>query len=211
MEYNINACFLSYRHTNDRLAHRYVLAFYEQLCKHLHWLLPNASVFFDENGLKVGDNFSEEIAFELCRSACMIIFYSPLHFDISHPYCALEYHAMLDLERQRSKIALEQLRGKGLVFPVIFRGRNYLPAEIRDSRQFVSFDDVYVEKDFRKTDCQRRIQLLAEQIFDRYRVLLEAGAFVSHNCRDFLLPTKDSITAWLKEVAAIKAYPMPGR
>src|SRR5687768_8383076 len=109
---HINACFVSYRHTNDSDAHSYVKAFVRQLRKHLKWWLPNSPVFFDEDGLKVGDHFSEELAFQLCRSASMVMFFSPLHFDILHPYCALEYQAMLCLEEQRLGQAAPDLRNK---------------------------------------------------------------------------------------------------
>jgi hypothetical protein len=70
----INACFISYRHTDDPDAHAFVKSFVRQLRKQLRWWLPNASVYFDDQGLKVGDQFNEELAYQLCRSACMVIF-----------------------------------------------------------------------------------------------------------------------------------------
>jgi hypothetical protein len=51
--------------------------------------------------LKIGDQCNEELAFQPRQSACMIMFFTPLHFDIQHPCYAFEYQAMLELERQR--------------------------------------------------------------------------------------------------------------
>ncbi|WP_234683515.1 toll/interleukin-1 receptor domain-containing protein [Bradyrhizobium monzae] len=208
---DINACFVSYRHTKDPDAHVFVKAFVRQLKRQLMWLLPNAPIFFDEEGLKVGDSFNAELAYQLCRSACMVMFFSPLHFDLRHPYCALEYRAMLRLEKQRLGAAVVDLRNKGLIFPVVFRGVECLPSEIVSTRHYENFNHVVCESDFKKRDCQARIKELANQIYLRYVALNNAGVFANMNCRQFSFEDEVEISAWLTQVSQIRSFDMPLR
>jgi hypothetical protein len=206
---NVNACFVSYRHTDDPDAHAFVTAFVRQLKKQLKWMLPNSQIYFDEKALKVGDQYNQELAFQLCRSACMVMFFSPLHFDVQHPYCALEYQAMLDLERQRLGAAEADLRNKGLIFPVVFRGPDCLPPEITGSRHYENFDNVVCESDFEQRECQARIKDMANQIYRRYVALSNAGVFDRANCNQFRFPDKTAIGNWLAQVSQIRSYEMP--
>jgi hypothetical protein len=207
---NVNACFVSYRHTDDPDAHAFVKAFVRQLKKQLKWLLPNAPIFFDEEGVKVGDRYNDELAFQLCRSACMVMFFSPLHFDVLHPYCALEYRAMLSLEQQRLGAALTDLRNKGLILPVVFRGLDCLPPEISGARDYENFDHIVVESDFEDRDCQKRLMEIARQIYVRYVAQSNAGVFATTNCDQFRFPKKVEIEAWLMQVSQIRSFSMPG-
>jgi len=207
---DINACFISYRHTNDAQAHTFVQAFVVQLKKQLSWLLPGIPVFFDEDGLKVGDQFNNELALQLCQSACMVMFFSPLHFDMHHPYCALEYQAMLRLEKQRLGKAIDDLRNKGLILPVVFRGLSYLPTEISNARQYENFDHIVVASDFARRHCQIQIKKIANQIFLRYKVQSDAGVFNDINCRHFNFPDKVEIEECLIEVSQLRSFRMPG-
>jgi hypothetical protein len=207
---DINACFISYRHTDDPDAHAFVKAFVRQLKRQLKWWLPSAPVFFDEDGLKVGDQYNEELAYQLCRSACMVMFFSPLHFDVLHPYCALEYQAMLRLEEQRLGPPVRDLRNKGLIFPVVFRGLECLPQEISSSRNYENFDHIVVESDFEDRDCQRRLKAIAQQIYLRYVALSNAGVFNTTDCQQFRFPDKVEIWGWLIQVSQIRFFSMPG-
>lgn len=205
----INACFVSYRHTNKD-SQKYVQAFVKQFKKQLGLLLPNAPVFFDEEGLKVGDLYNEELAGELCRSACMVMFFLPLHFDINHPYCAKEYHAMLDLERQRLDDGAVDLRNKGLIFPVVYRGLEDLPDEIKNRRNYLNFEHLIDEREFLCRACNRELKALALQVAARYRALIEANLLQSEPCENFRFPDFEAIRPWLENISPIKAFSMPG-
>lgn len=203
-----NACFISYRRTGPD-SQQFVKAFVRQLRKQLNLWLPNARVYFDEEGLKVGDQYNEELAYELCRSACMVMFFLPLHFDTSHPYCAMEYKAMLDLERTRLGQGVADLRGKGLIFPVVYRGLKDLPAEITDSRNYENFEHLVRETDFQRRECQARLRLLSEQIYERFRALTNARLIKPDDCRTFRFPDASAVRGWLEGVSPIQ-FPMPG-
>lgn len=64
----IYSCFVSYRHTGDAGADKFVRAFVDQLKKQIALFLPKIPIFFDEDGLKVGDQYNEELAYSLCRA-----------------------------------------------------------------------------------------------------------------------------------------------
>ena len=140
----------------------------------------------------------------------MVMFFSPLHFDVRHPYCALEYRAMLRLEEQRLGATVVDLRNKGLIFPVVFRGLDCLPSEIIGTRQYENFDHIVCESDFKKRDCQARIKELANQIYLRYVALSNAGVFDNMNCHQFRFPDKVEISGWLTQVSQIRSFGMPG-
>lgn len=210
----INACFISYRHPGDKGADKYVQVFVEKLRKELRFLYPQAEIFFDEDRLGIGDFFNTKLAHAICCSACMVIFYSPCYFDPQHPYCAMEYRAMLDLETARKenlkKIGMSELQNEGLIFPVVFRGSEYLPDEIKSSRQFENLEEIILcEADFNKRRCLAIIKNLAKRIFKCYRALHKANCFANIDCTEFKLPEKDTIMPWINEVAALPN--MPGR
>jgi len=206
MSNNINACFISYRHPGDPGADRYVQAFVEQLKTHLALYLPNPSVFFDQKRLGVGDFFDPKLAYELCRSACMIIFFSPCHFDPNHPYCAMEYKTMVELEKRRLDGRNVGLQHQGLIFPIVFRGSAYLPKEICD-RQFENFENVMKWQDFQQRKYKIVIDKLAGRIFDCYQKLHQANVFDDIDCTKFYFQDKDDIMPWINKVAPLRTMP----
>ena len=126
-----------------------------------------------------------------------------------HPYCALEYHAMLELERRRLGKHNLDLRNKGLIFPSVFRGLDFLPGEIRTSRNYINFDNILVESDFEHPDNQKCFLELAKEIFKRYQEQHNAGIFNSHDCNDFRFPDKSGLGDWLAAVSPFRQFDMP--
>lgn len=204
----INSCFVSYRHTGDPGGDKFVQVFVAQLQKQLNLWMPGVPVFFDKEGLKVGDLYNQELAYELCRSACMVLVFSPLYFDVRHPYCALEYRAMLELEQKRLRQAVG-LSKEGLIFPVVFRGLDDLPGEIKGHRNYETFAHIATESQFRRRDCQERLQALAEEIWKRYRDLINARVFLQDDCQQFRFPDEAQVLTWLEGVAPLRVN-MPG-
>lgn len=105
----------------------------------------------------------------------------------------------------------DHLRNKGLIFPVVFRGQDCLPEEIRSQRTYENFDHITVKADFEKRDCQKRLKGLSEQIFIRYKALHNAGIFKDDDCGSFRFPDLATIQPWLESVSPICVSPMPGR
>ena len=205
-----NACFVSYRHPDDAEARKFVQTFVKALKKRLQWNLPNARVFFDEDGVQVGDIFNDKLAVQLCRSACLVICYGPRHFDATHPYCTMEYLGMRELEAQRRAQLRDPLDTAGLIFPVVFRGFESLPAEIAQNRQCIKFDDIIREEDFRSRTRLKKIDDLARRIYERWEEMERAGIFASHDCSQFRFPV-DDVAGWLDQNARRGTTRMPGR
>lgn len=212
MSDKINACFISYRHTGVPDAHKYVQSFYDILKTQLALFLPNPSIYFDENGLKVGDLYNDELAYELCQSTSMVMLFSPSHFDPKHPYCAQEYHAMRNLEESRLKALEREQQNSGLIFPIVIRGWDYLPKEIVDNRQCENFQHIIRPSDFKKVESLKKIMILCDLIEKRYSACINAGVFTNCDCKKFRFPNKEEIMPWLEKNSHLQYPPnMPGR
>jgi len=202
------ACFISYRHPGDPEAQKYIQRFEKMLKKHLCGYLPGALVFLDETGLRNGI-IDKKLANALCHSACFVIFFSRHHFDLSHPYCAREYHAMVKLETARLSV-IPDLEKDGLIFTVARRDFDRIPDEIRSKRICHDFGEVDVESDFEEKPCQKKIDELAKAIANRYEKLVNGNAFNLNECDGFELCETAEIRDWLIEVAPLKTQVMPG-
>ena len=119
---------------------------------------------------------------------------------------------MLEIEQRRLAQGIDDLQNKGLIFPVVFRGLDCLPHEIKSARQYENFDHIVAESDFRRRSCQERLKVLAEEIWKCYRTLHNAGIFTSDDCAKFCFPDKATIEPWLNTVAQLRGqgYSMPG-
>ncbi|MGE4560269.1 MAG: hypothetical protein AB7E77_08710 [Desulfobulbus sp.] len=203
---SINACFISYRHTNPD-THKFFEAFTKQLEKQLGRVLPNYAKPYYDSALHAGDLYNQELAFQLCYSACMVIFFDTCYFDVNRPYCALEYHAMLQIEEQRLAQGVEGLPNTGLIFPVVYRGLDHLPKEIKDKRQYIDFQHLIDERDFKKRDCLIRLNELADQISRCYLALLKAQKIEHSLCKEYVFPQVEKIMPWLESVSPLPAMP----
>lgn len=205
------AFFVSYRHTGNCEADKFICAFVRHLKAQVALYLPSIPVFFDVERMGAGDDLSK-LARSLCRSAAMVLIYDPLYFDVNHPYCAREFQAMLTLEHGRS----DRVGGQdGAIIPVIFREGNCLPEEIKNCGIHTNFDHIVAVNQFNNSQCQERIKKIAKKIYQRYEVLHNAGIFSSDNCAcgqfEFLPEYDADFSQWLQRVATLKNPPlMPG-
>ena len=77
--------------------------------------------------------------------------------------------------------------GIEVILPIIIRGWNSLPAEIKDSRQCVDFSDSLICYSEIKTrrDLSEKIKNLAEQIFKRCEIIDSVCEEIDFNCETF--------------------------
>lgn len=205
----INACFISYRNPRDRGASEIVQKFFEALETQIDLILQGIPIFYDKSRLSTGDFFNDKMSYHLCRSACMVLIYTPLYFDIEHPYCAREYKTMLDLEQKRLGKGIVGLENTGLIIPVVLRGKDYMPEEIKNNRQYHDFQDVAKKEDFLNAKNTRKICDLASLIADRYLLLCKYRIFDNVDCDKFKFYEVTDINDWLNDIAYIKCK-MPG-
>jgi hypothetical protein len=167
------SCFISYRHGQRKLAERIINDLSEALSNELELLLDK-EVYLDRERLKGGEFYNEALATALCESACMIVVFTPTYFDKEHTFCAREYKAMEKLEEVRFKtLGVRTNRTPGLIIPIIFRGEDCLPREIKESRQYYNFGDFLLSdvKIGKHPKYARKIQEIARYIYDHYKTL----------------------------------------
>jgi hypothetical protein len=206
------ACFISYRHGQRKLAERIINDLYDALESELEtWL--DEKVYLDRERLKGGDFYNEALAKALCESVCMIMIFTPTYFSADHTFCAREYKAMEKLEERRFQALGERVdKRRGLIIPIVFRGADYLPKEIKDRRLYYNFDkflmsDVEIS---RHPEYAPKILEIAELIRKHYDALKAAASDPCQGCENFSLPSEDEIKQWLDQVQGT-TVPFPGR
>jgi hypothetical protein len=206
-----NACFLSYRHPGNERTAKIIKTFAEVLESRVCLHAAGAKVYLDDERLRVGDLFQDELASELCNSACMVMLFNRSYFDLHHHFCAREYKAMVQLEKQRLGSGRADLRRKGLILTVAFRDPDSLPDEIKNHRHYVDVSQLALAPRFlEERRWLKKIDEIAAVVADRYAASQQSGS-MSANCSGFVLPAIGSIEDWLRTtVAAYTHPPMPG-
>jgi TIR domain len=202
-----HACFLSYRHGQHALKRKFIVAFQQALAGELE-LLRNESVYVDYERLDGGTFFNQALSQALYESVCMVMIYQPNYFDLLHPYCAREYLGMISLERSRRLLADDQF---GLIIPVVLRGFDSLPLEIREQRQCEDFSTflLYEEDLARHPDYASRIRRLAQYIHARCS-LYEHIQGTFDMPQSFTFPSEENVVNWIRE--NVRREPiLPGR
>jgi len=192
------SCFISFRHGAQKLAKEIVEQLYESLSSEIE-LYIDKQVFVDWKRLSGGDFYDAALANALCKSACMVVVYTPNYFDEKHTFCTREYKAMEKLESLRLKALSSKKQHHGLIIPVVFRGMNYLPSSIRDKRHCYNFENFLLgtSRISRNPKFNEQIRKLAEYIYERCNDMsLLEETFAS--CDSFSLPTERDVSEWLE-------------
>jgi|SRR5579871_5704795 len=207
------ACFISYRRPESDIETKIIAELHAMLRGYLGLLYGPRSVFLDDTRLSGGDFLEIALARALHQSVCMVMVYKAWYFDCAHPYCAREYRAMLELEKQRLALLPEAERQHGLIIPIALTCGNtlYIPSEIKQ-RLFATID-VFGLRNYRLESCvssKAAIQKVAQHIIDRCTQL---GNLIPDSLQDdptFTLPAEQDLTGWLCEMAGA-GLPLPFR
>lgn len=206
------SCFISYRHCERKLGRRIIEDLYEALSGEIE-MQTQKKVYIDRDRLRGGDLYNEELAVNLCKSICMVVVYTPTYFDKNCTYCAREFMAMESLEKRRLRL-LEKPEDKrhGLIIPIIFRGRNYIPQFIKSKRQVHYFDNFLLSDDYmyKHPEYAPKIKMLADYIAERCKVFDNINGDNLNNCNNFSLPNNSTILKWLDRFI-FPSIPFPGR
>jgi hypothetical protein len=204
------SCFISYHRGQHKLAKKMIEDLYEALSNEIELYMRDKKIFLDKD-LECGDLYNEKLAKSLCRSACMIMVFTPAYFDKKHTYCAKEFKAMEKLERKRLKLLKnEGLRESGLIIPIIFRGGDYLPSDIREYRNCYYFDSYMLFSGDISThpEYAPKIKIIADKIFRLCKKFEDLPAAFD-DCDRFKLPSDEEIEKWLNGIQKTK-IPFPG-
>jgi len=202
------SCFISYRHGQSQLAERIVNDLSTALANELE-LYMGPEVYVDRERLKGGDLYNKELARALCQSICMIMVFTPSYFDLHNTFCAREFKAMEKLEEER-----ERRTGKrvGLIIPIVFRGADSLPSEIKAHRHYYDFGDFLLcDTEISKhPNYARKIKEIAKTIFDIYQIFSRLSEDPCSGCDDFVLPAESEVAQWLSAICT-PVLPLPSR
>jgi TIR domain len=201
-----HACFISYRHAQGDLMKRFVDDFCTALASELE-AVTELPVCHDVRRLKGGDFYNEKLAQDLCESVCMVVVYTPTYFSASHRYCTREYAAMKDLENVR--LSETQSEGHhGLIIPVVLRGFDQLPDEIKKRRLVYNFEPFHLsdQKLAKNRNYNEQIKKMAAYIAARCRELEE----LQIDCGQFALPSDQAVEQLARELSG-RVPRFPGR
>jgi hypothetical protein len=102
---------------------------------------------------------------------------------------------MEQLEKKRFEAITDEVdKSKSLIIPIVFRGKNNVPAELMGGRMFVDFQDFSTgtSKMYKTRRYNDEIKKIAEHIYDRFRLLSSLPTDPCCNCEEFELPKADS-------------------
>jgi len=204
------SCFISYRHYTEDLGVSFINEFYEALSGEVE-PLTGKKVFIDKERLKPAYKYNEVLAESLCRSACLIVIFSPTYFDMDHTYCAREYKAMEKLEKERLKLLVNPSKPKlSLIIPVIFRGGDQLPSKIKNRIHYADFQNFSMigPKMQKHRNFVPKIREIADYIYNC--CLAFDSLDPCRNCSGFALPKDRDIKRFLKGVIQSRQA-FPGR
>jgi hypothetical protein len=155
-------------------------------------------LWFDQV-LTGGRQVDEAIGAGLCKSACMIMLYTPLYFDTEHTYCARELKAMQDLEEERLKFLSD--KSAGLIIPVILRGEKRFPEAMR-KRKFYDFTQFLFNSSSDKLREKYAAQIsdIATYILERCDSLESVEGSFKHDCNKYCLPSVEAAQKFVLSV-----------
>lgn len=203
-------CFISYRQGQRDLTKRIIGDLTDALKNELE-VTVGREPFVDVERLRGGDFIDPSIAEKLCKSACMVMVFTPVYFDESRPYCTREFQAMVRLETIRLNALAASERQHGLIIPIAFRGFDSIPDGIRRSRLCYDFSSFSLvdRKMSRHPRYAPEIRKIADYIAARYNALKALTEDPCRDCNAFALPTEAEIIDWLRSVARPpSAFPM---
>lgn len=208
-----NACFISYRHHEQSLlAERFI----NDLCVALRSELAvriEEDLYVDRERLQGGAFFNAALARALCKSMCMIVVYTPTYFSKKHPYCAQEYRAMERLEKRRlAKLQKSLSKECGLIIPIVLRGEETLPADIRVKRFYYSFErfSLTSREIAKNKQFENSVREIAKAIHARKQMFDALREDLTFDCDGFSFPSEEEVCRWLDAVI-IPINPFPFR
>jgi len=199
------SCFISYPHGQKNVLVPFINKFVKGLEDEI-FLQSDKGVFVDSY-LEGGDRLDEEIGPNLCQSACMILFFTPLYFTLDHVYCARELLAMQKLEEQRRNFLPD--KGKGLIIPIILRGEKKFPEALKNTLYY-NFTDIVDPAKMLKIKSET-IRKIAQYILDRCDDLDKISENdIPRNCETYCLPDSEEAKKYVEKVLEKKIDIVPG-
>jgi len=209
-----HAAFLSYCHGQGELMRRFVIDVHEALTSSLEPYMAEP-VFLDQERLRPGYQFNEQLATAICESLCLVAVVVPRYFESG--YCLQELEAMKRLEQRRfSAMGPTAPASGGLIVPIVLRGSlPDLPAALREHPHLADFT-TFSTADRQLAKSRRfaqKIDSIAAFIADLKKGSLHHEDAFGHPCADFRLPSEAESEEWRSRPARMDSFILrnPGR
>ncbi len=169
------ACYISYCHGQYDLVKGFIDQLKNALKAELDPLMDE-EVYLDEERLKPGYRYNDQLASAICQSACMIVVYSPRYER--HEYCVREFEGMEILEKRRLDLLGPMADGgRGFIIPIILRGDD-LPGRIKDHKHYVDFSrfSLATPELMRHPEYATKIRQIATVIHEQFNAFEGTGS-----------------------------------
>jgi TIR domain len=198
------SCFISYQRQND-LVDKFVKDFRGLLSAEVNpFIGDKLDVFNDASWLMGGESFDKRLAVAMCESVCMVAVYTPTYFSQKSIYSASEYFNMERLEKERLKLLPPKQRAHGLIIPIVLRGADMMPPQIKTSRAFYDFSDYFFSDQqlSGRPEYHRQVREIAKYIADCYETLRGLPELPGGDCKSFKFSDPDEVISWMNKIGA---------
>lgn len=115
-------------------------------------------------------------------------------------------------EKRLRALGLPKNKKRGLIIPIVYRGDQKLPDNIKSNRQYYLFEPFQISgrNNLDNPEYAEKIKEIAEYIRERHDELSLVPADAFEECESFSFPVISDITDWLKTMLPPKPV-FPGR
>jgi hypothetical protein len=193
-----HSCFISYASGEHELLRRFMRDLTRALESALEpWLPRELTVYRDTSGLRAGNQVEPALARALCQSLCMVLVYTPNYGR--REFCLREFAGMRRLQDLRFERMNLPHSDKGLIIPIILRGRREdLPPHLREHIHCLDFSPYTTSNQsiLRNWAYMSQIERVAQYIHDLYCMVEGADIIDQMDCEAFELPTGPLDELW---------------
>jgi formylglycine-generating enzyme required for sulfatase activity/Tfp pilus assembly protein PilF len=159
------ACYLNYHGESEiinRVAQRFLDALRSELSSG-----TDKPIFMASRNLESGAFYSEALTRALYESACYIVLWAPV--DRGNESLEPELESARLLAERRSRLGVESLKERGLIFPVILSAPESAPESLASIQWVDLSKTIASQRWFNTKDFKRKIRDIAEFVLDRCR------------------------------------------
>jgi hypothetical protein len=188
------ACFISYCHGQHEILKEFIKQFKEALEAELE-MLVREGVYVDDDRLKPGYPYNENLARAICRSVCMIVIYVPKYER--QEYCVREFEGMRLLAQKRRQLLGAANDNRDFIIPVILRGDDDIPDRIKQHVHYANFAKFSLAMPEMVTkEFSDEVRKIAQVVYQWYRDLEKVPNDPCAECNQFSLPLAADVPPW---------------
>jgi TIR domain len=189
------ACFISYCHGQHELVKGFVDQLKTALKAELETLIDE-DIYIDDERLKPGHPYNEDLAKAICQSVCMVVVYMPKYER--HEYCIREFEGMRLLAQKRRQLLGVVNDTRDFIIPVILRGDDDIPERIRQHTHYANFArfSLATPDILHNPEYVAEVRKIADVVYEWYKAFENVPADPCAPCTAFTLPPAAEVAPW---------------